>query len=80
MRHKLPSWIQVFLIKEEIEEYIAAHPDIRIFEFFILDWEELPIWRSAAAHVSLATEKRIHLIFPSDAITELQYEPCRESG
>jgi hypothetical protein len=79
MRHKLPSWIQVFLIKEEIEEYIAAHPDIRIFEFFILDWEELPIWRSAAAHVSLATEKRIHLIFPSDGITELQHEPYRES-
>ena len=78
---ELPFWIRVLLIKDEIEEYIHAHPAILVVEFFIHRWEDLPIWRTAAAQVSLATGKRISFIFPPGVIIEQQREEtrCKES-
>jgi hypothetical protein len=63
--HGFPLWIRVLLMKNEIEMLLHGLPESNTFELFVPYWEDLPIYRAAAAEASLEKGRRIIVIFPS---------------
>ena len=47
--HRFPLWIRVLLMKNEIEMLLHDLPESNTFELFVPYWEDLPIYRAAAA-------------------------------
>ncbi|SRR6266487_851761 len=70
-------WIRVLLLKLALGAQIMRSPQERVFEFVVHSWEDIPIWRAAAAEASLATGKRIVLIYPA-AVTVIKSDEENE--